>query len=77
MVFRKVIYILVILVVGMVSFVAGQEVGLANRPRYDFDPSDYHEVGCNDIVRNRDDSLVCEIDLMQEDDNIRIFKEAL
>lgn len=33
----------------------------------------YEEIQCNNIVR-RDGTLVCEIELREEDDNIRIYK---
>ena len=36
--------------------------------------SEYQEISCNDIIMEKNGQLVCEINMKQEDDNIRVFK---
>ena len=37
--------------------------------------TNYKEVRCNSIVRYEDNTVVCQVQMQTEDENIRVFKE--
>lgn len=52
-------------IIALLAFHAGKkDNGLA----------DYTNVSCNDIIREIDGRLVCEVNMQQEDDNILIYR---
>lgn len=66
------------LIVGSILCAAlwGFLFGLLNAPVEDTRLQGYTEVYCNDITQSPRGVLVCEINLEQEDDNIKIYRGA-
>lgn len=62
---------LLLFTVGLVSYDSGYLM-----PHVVKDPTaGLHEVACDDIVRDPNGKLVCEVTMRAEDDNLKIFRE--
>lgn len=68
---RVVLSGLSILVLLVLSFNFGLDVGLRNKP--EFDTAEYHEVDCNDI-EPFEYGVKCIVHMEAEDSNVRIYK---